>query len=223
MQVMPFGSRNITEYLGFLLVSNKERNLSGGASNTNDTSSQDSLTPANPGLFMYNKSKEEMQRKQKGSFDSHTFKPWNTNHRQQVKIIKEKHAYVAQNFTKEMQSFKDDQIIQFQFPDGNIVEVGTERFQCCELMFQPGLIGQEIPGLETFVLSVLKLCDKTMHKTLASKVTLAGGAAALPGLGSRLQVELDAAVSKDTHLAHLKFNVITARFTFIGMERWSIL
>ena len=35
----------------------------------------------------------------------------------------------------------------FELPDGQIIRLKDERFLCTEILFQPHLIGKEIPGL----------------------------------------------------------------------------
>merc|ERR1719297_490873 len=61
-----------------------------------------------------------------------------TAEREIVRDIKEKLAYVAQNFALEK---------EYELPDGNTVVVGTERFRCPEVLFNPALVGMEQEGI----------------------------------------------------------------------------
>ena len=35
----------------------------------------------------------------------------------------------------------------YELPDGNIITVGSERFRCLEVFFQPSLVGKEASGI----------------------------------------------------------------------------
>ncbi len=35
----------------------------------------------------------------------------------------------------------------YELPDGNIITVGSERFRCPEVLFQPSFIGKEASGI----------------------------------------------------------------------------
>lgn len=48
--------------------------------------------------------------------------------------------------------------VNYKLPDGNIIEVGMERFQAPEVLFNPELSGEEYPGIhETLTNSIQKV------------------------------------------------------------------
>ena len=109
----------------------------------------------------------------------------------ELKAMKEELAYVAQDYQQEKDTFSLTQEKTFQLPGGDVVKLGPERFQCAEPIFQPGLMGEEMPGLPDHVLRTVYRCDGDIRQTLLSNVVLAGGGSLLPGLASRLQNELE--------------------------------
>ena len=41
---------------------------------------------------------------------------------------------------------------EYKLPDGQVVDIGKERFRCPEALFQPSLIGENRPVLEISLL-----------------------------------------------------------------------
>merc|ERR1712046_144054 len=116
--------------------------------------------------------------------------------REIVRDVKEKLCYVALNFDTEMNSMKDDCDNEktYELPDGSIIAVGSERFRCPEVLFQPSLIGKEASGIhETTFQSIMK-CDVDIRRDLYSNIVLSGGTTLFPGIGERMTKELSALV-----------------------------
>jgi len=66
-----------------------------------------------------------------------------------VKDIKEKHCYVALDYDEEMKKAgaSPEIDVTYELPDGNLVNLGNERFRCPELLFNPTIIGKEFDGI----------------------------------------------------------------------------
>jgi len=80
----------------------------------------------------------------------------------------------------------------YELPDGNIITVGSERFRCPEVLFQPSLVGKEASGVhDTSFQSIMK-CDVDIRKDLYSNVVLSGGTTMFGGIGERMTKELTA-------------------------------
>merc|ERR1712083_633033 len=80
----------------------------------------------------------------------------------------------------------------YELPDGNIIAVGSERFRCPEVLFQPSLIGKEAPGIHETTFQSIMRCDVDIRRSLYSNVVLSGGTTMCPGVGERMTKELTA-------------------------------
>lgn len=129
-----------------------------------------------------------------------------TSEREIVREIKEKLSYVALNFNEEMEKTKncDESDECYELPDGNIIRIGSQRFRCPEIMFQPTLVGIENAGIHDITYLSVMNCDLDIRKELFNNILLTGGTSLIPGLEDRLLQELTA-ISPDK----LEFNIIS--------------
>merc|ERR1712190_721494 len=80
----------------------------------------------------------------------------------------------------------------YELPDGNIITVGSERFRCPEVLFQPSFIGKEASGIHDTTFQSIMKCDVDIRKDLYSNVVLSGGTTMFAGIGERMTKELTA-------------------------------
>merc|ERR1712160_172368 len=74
----------------------------------------------------------------------------------------------------------------YELPDGNIITVGSERFRCPEVLFQPSFIGKEASGIHDTTFQSIMKTDVDIRKDLYANVVLSGG------IGERMTKELTA-------------------------------
>ncbi|KAJ8613029.1 hypothetical protein CTAYLR_004056 [Chrysophaeum taylorii] len=117
-----------------------------------------------------------------------------TAEREIVRDIKEKFAYVALDYDKELAwaSVNGSSALEkhYELPDGNIIVVGNERFRCPEVLFRPALIGKESPGIHECAFSTIVKCDVDTRHQMYDNIILSGGTSCFPGLAERLHREI---------------------------------
>ena len=82
----------------------------------------------------------------------------------------------------------------YELPDGQIVNIGNERFRAAEVLFQPSFIGAELCGIHELLLKSIGKCDIDIRKELFANIVLSGGTTMYPGMSERLHKELKNAV-----------------------------
>ncbi|XP_020579051.1 actin-related protein 4 [Phalaenopsis equestris] len=89
----------------------------------------------------------------------------------------------------------------YELPDGQIIEIGADRFKVPDILFNPSII-QTIPGMENFadsslvsglpqmVIESINKCDVDIRRELFSSILLSGGTASMQQLKERLEKDL---------------------------------
>merc|ERR1712054_625782 len=85
-----------------------------------------------------------------------------------------------------------DKEMTYELPDGNIVTLGSERFRCPEVLFQPSFIGKEAGGIHEVTFQSIAKCDIDIRRDLYANVVLSGGSTMFQGIGERMTKELTA-------------------------------
>ncbi len=111
-----------------------------------------------------------------------------------VRDMKEQLAYVADDYSEELIKSESSSEIEenYELPDGQLITLGSERFQCAELLFKPSEIGLELGGIHKFTHESIVKCDVDMRKDLYGNIMLAGGSTMFNGIAERLQREISA-------------------------------
>lgn len=113
--------------------------------------------------------------------------------------MKEEVCYVSNVPAKE-DSGSQTQKAQYQLPDGQVVDLSSERHRSSEVLFDPSLMGSEERPVHDVLLSSVMSADMDLRSTLFSNVVLAGGTTSLPGFGDRLLYEVRSRAPERTRI-----------------------
>lgn len=80
----------------------------------------------------------------------------------------------------------------YELPDGQTINITSQRFRCPEALFKPNLLGKELPGFHELSYNSILKCDVDIRKDLYSNIVMSGGTTMFPGLPERLNKEITA-------------------------------
>ncbi|XP_016078686.1 PREDICTED: actin-like protein 7B [Miniopterus natalensis] len=115
-----------------------------------------------------------------------------------VEHIKKTCCYSALLPEEELGLGLEELRVDYQLPDGKVITIGHERFQCAEMLFKPTLVGSNLPGLPALTAACLGHCQEGgFREEMAANVLLCGGCTMLDGFPKRFQRELSLLCPRD--------------------------
>mmetsp|Transcript_18550 Transcript_18550/g.55647 ORF Transcript_18550/g.55647 Transcript_18550/m.55647 type:complete len:619 (-) Transcript_18550:3-1859(-) len=107
-----------------------------------------------------------------------------------VEHIKNELAYVSMDFAAEKSAFTPSNEVQYTMPDGQKLNIGIERFQCTESLFNPSMVGHEHLGIHRMIFNSIEKADITVRNELVNKILLGGGTSLFPNIEKRIHKEI---------------------------------
>ncbi|WFD23774.1 centractin- actin- protein of the dynactin complex [Malassezia equina] len=82
------------------------------------------------------------------------------------------------------------QPVEFMLPDGNLIQLGHERFRAPEALFRPEIVGHEDVGAHQVLMDAIGRADLDLRRQLYGNIVLSGGTTLTKGYGERLLYEV---------------------------------
>lgn len=109
-----------------------------------------------------------------------------------LNTMKQSLCYVAQDFASETDLYKTStsNLRTYTLPDGQELELGTERFQAPEILFDPGILGLNKPNCAELIQQSTERVERSLQPLMKDNVLICGGTTKFSGYGPRLEKEL---------------------------------
>ena len=120
-------------------------------------------------------------------------KPINVYERSINDDIKKACCYVALDYDNEINiAAAESSSIEksYELPDGEMIVVGSERFRCPEVLFQPQLMDMQVGGIHELVVESIGKCDIVLRRELYHNIVLSGGNTMFEGIVKRMEKEI---------------------------------
>ena len=100
-----------------------------------------------------------------------------------VRDIKEQTAFVHDGQSDEEKECS----VEYKLPTNDaVISIDSERWRCCEVLFDPKLIDVEEYGVDKLIFDAVMKCDANVREELFANIVLTGATSVLPGLGDRI-------------------------------------
>eukprot|EP01084_Bolivina_argentea_P059362 108403_1 len=114
-----------------------------------------------------------------------------SSEREAVSVIKEKLGCVALDYDGELLKAQNIQEYEnYELPDGELLTINEQRFECTEILFKPYKCGHDEDGIHELLYKAVKKCDFDIQRDLFNNIVLAGGNTMFDGLSERLKNEM---------------------------------
>ncbi|XP_046860224.1 actin-3-like [Xenia sp. Carnegie-2017] len=111
-----------------------------------------------------------------------------------VDNIKKTMGYFSLDFEGDSKRFKSQAELQkpYELPDGQVIEVGLERFGCAESLFRPMEIGLTQSPAHKLIIDSINSCESELQEQCYKTMSVSGGTTLMKGFTDRLEQELRA-------------------------------
>eukprot|EP01083_Nonionella_stella_P048485 129577_1 len=99
----------------------------------------------------------------------------------------------------EQEKIRNMKISLYGLPDGEKITINESRFDCCEALFNPQLMGIENRGgVDQMIYDAVMKCDADKRMDVFSHIVIAGGNTMFKGFQQRLELEMSKQMCKPT-------------------------
>jgi len=124
------------------------------------------------------------------------FNMTSSSEKELVRDMKETCCYIVEgDFDEELKRAREqptDFTKVYELPDGQKIDLCTERFRVPEVLFDPMICGRELKGIHQATYDCIQVCDIDVRRDLFKNIVLSGGTTMFPGIQGRLTREIQA-------------------------------
>uniref|UniRef100_A0A2P2JDJ9 Uncharacterized protein MANES_10G141100 n=1 Tax=Rhizophora mucronata TaxID=61149 RepID=A0A2P2JDJ9_RHIMU len=106
-----------------------------------------------------------------------------------VEMLKEKYSYCSEDEVAYAKAQQMNETEQHILPDGQVINIGKERYTVGEALFQPSILGLEAHGIVEQLVRSISTVSSENHRQLLENTVLCGGITSMPGFEDRFQKE----------------------------------
>ena len=148
----------------------------------------------------------------------------NTADREIVRDIKEKLCYVNSSLDGSLIDENINKSASYELPDGQIIEINQERYEVCEIMFNPKIIERNEKGIHEMIYeSISTIQDSKIRNEILENIYVIGGNSMFNGIGERLKLELKRLFKDDNININIKLLPERKYSTWFGISVLSSL
>lgn len=109
-----------------------------------------------------------------------------------IRDIKEKLGCVALDFESDMDKSSSSSTFDkyYELPDGEVIEVGNERFRATEILFQPSFLGIDSLAIHDIAYESMRKSDLDLRRDFLRNFVCCGANTMFPGFADRLYKEI---------------------------------
>lgn len=156
------------------------------------------------------------------------------------RFLKEKYVCTAESSAAfammNEEGNRDKNTLEHYLPDGNVIELGPERYEPCELFFSPTMVPkmQNLPdqstvtnevqlrtwseprGIPELIVGAARKCDRDLFPYFMDNILLSGGSSLFRGLPKRVESEVQKLLPAAAEPARVVANVERQHAAFVG-------
>lgn len=113
--------------------------------------------------------------------------------RDAIRFFIENSCYVPEDYEKQVINFKNKTCmdINYEMPDGTVINMGIDRIACPEVLFNPAKNYQSAPGVHENLFKTIDNCPEEIQEQLYSNIVVSGGTSILRGFQERIEAEME--------------------------------
>jgi len=91
---------------------------------------------------------------------------------------------------KNENSDNNDVESEYTLPDGSVIKINKEKYQCTEILFNPSLYGYDCKSLQDKFMDTIKITDSDMREDMFANILFNGGTSLFKGFKDRVYNEI---------------------------------